>query len=144
MHLTNYSINKRSANFKENTDENDDGEGHKRNLGFVFRHLEENGFDPISVKKKIYDLIVKTVATVQPSVSHIYHSCQGDDVENQMCFEILGFDVMLDHKAKPWLIEINQQPSFATDSPLDFKIKKGVIADALILLNLNWKRRLRV
>ena len=41
-----------------------------------------------------------------------------------MCFEILGFDVMLDDKLKPWIIEVNHSPSFSTDSPLDFKIKK--------------------
>jgi hypothetical protein len=35
-------------------------------------------------------------------------------------------------------------PSFATDSPLDYKIKKGVIADTLAMLNLNKKRRYKI
>ena len=35
-------------------------------------------------------------------------------------------------------------PSFATDSPLDFKIKKGVITDTLSLLNLTNKFRKQV
>ena len=48
-----------------------------------------------------------------------------------MCFEILGFDVMLDEKLKPWILEVNHSPSFHTDSPLDFKIKKNLIADVL-------------
>lgn len=34
-------------------------------------------------------------------------------------------------------------PSFATDSPLDYKIKQGVINDAIALLNLSTKRRNR-
>ena len=34
-------------------------------------------------------------------------------------------------------------PSFATDSPLDYKIKQGVINDAIALLNLSIKRRTR-
>ncbi|CAK0849302.1 unnamed protein product [Prorocentrum cordatum] len=42
------------------------------------------------------DLIVKTLIAVQPSLSHFYHSCQPDDCENGMCFEVLGFDIMLD------------------------------------------------
>ena len=50
---------------------------------------------------------------------------------NSMCFEILGFDVLIDDKLKPWLIEINHAPSFATDTPLDFKMKKDVIADTI-------------
>lgn len=48
-----------------------------------------------------------------------------------MCFEILGFDVLIDDKLKPWLIEINHASSFHTDTPMDFKIKKDVIADTL-------------
>lgn len=39
------------------------------------------------------------------------------------CFEILGFDIMLDSNLKPWLIEVNHLPSFGTDSPLDLDIK---------------------
>ena len=60
---------------------------------------------------------------------------------NSMCFEILGFDVLIDEKLKPWLIEINHAPSFATDTPFDFKIKKDVIADALQLLRMSYKRK---
>jgi tubulin polyglutamylase TTLL6/13 len=54
-----------------------------------------------------------------------------------MCFEILGFDVFLDDQLKPWILEVNHAPSFATDSPLDFKIKKALITDTLKLLNLS-------
>jgi len=40
-----------------------------------------------------------------------------------MCFEILGMDVIIDSKIKPWLLEINHAPSFATDTPFDYQIK---------------------
>ena len=57
------------------------------------------------------------------------------------CFEILGFDVLIDEKLKPWLIEINHAPSFSTDTPFDFKIKKDVLADTLELLQMTHKRK---
>jgi tubulin polyglutamylase TTLL6/13 len=41
-----------------------------------------------------------------------------------MCFELLGFDVILTHDMRPMLLEVNHAPSFATDSPLDLDIKK--------------------
>jgi tubulin polyglutamylase TTLL6/13 len=44
-----------------------------------------------------------------------------------MCFEILGFDIMLDESLTPWIIEVNHSPSFSTDTPLDYKIKKSLI-----------------
>ena len=58
-----------------------------------------------------------------------------------MCFEILGFDIMLDEKFKPYLLEVNHAPSFGTDSPLDEKIKGQVIYDTLNLLGLSHKRK---
>ena len=62
-----------------------------------------------------------------------------------MCFEILGFDVMLDHKLTPYLIEINYTPSFTTDTPLDKFIKKNLIYDTMNLLNINdkWKKDMK-
>lgn len=54
-----------------------------------------------------------------------------------MCFQILGFDIFIDSKSKPWLIEVNQSPSFVTDTPLDFTIKKGLLCDAIEILNLS-------
>jgi hypothetical protein len=58
-----------------------------------------------------------------------------------MCFEILGFDIMLDHKLNPYLLEINYTPSFTADTPLDQYIKKNLIADTLTLLNVNEKSK---
>lgn len=50
---------------------------------------------------------------------------------------------MLDHKLKPWLIEVNHTPSFKTDTPLDRKIKEGVIKDTLKILRVSVKNRLQ-
>jgi tubulin polyglutamylase TTLL6/13 len=50
----------------------------------------------------------------------------------------------LDHKFKPWLLEINHTPSFRTDTPLDKKIKKGLIKDSLRIMNITtkWKKKI--
>ncbi len=56
---------------------------------------------------------------------------------NNMCFEILGFDIFLDANLKPYLLEINHTPSFTTDTPLDSLIKRNCIKDALILMNIS-------
>lgn len=61
-----------------------------------------------------------------------------------MCFELLGLDVILDHKLKPYLLEVNHQPSFATDTPLDSFIKKNALRDSLKLMNINLKNRNKV
>ena len=76
-----------------------------------------------------------------------------------MCFEILGFDIMIDNKLKPWLIEIIHSPSFSTDTPLDWYIflfrfvffcyfysfiKKNVIKDALKIMNVCLKNKKQI
>jgi hypothetical protein len=55
------------------------------------------------------------------------------------CFELLGFDVLIDADLKPWLIEVNHSPSFNIDSPLDRAIKEGLIVDTIKLVR--WQLR---
>lgn len=52
------------------------------------------------------------------------------------CFELFGYDVMLDSNLKPWLIEVNLSPSLACDSPLDMEIKNNLLADTFNLIGI--------
>lgn len=58
-----------------------------------------------------------------------------------MCFHILGIDIMVDEDLNPLVIEVNHTPSFATDTPLDYKIKFDLIKDTLTLMNINEKMK---
>jgi tubulin polyglutamylase TTLL6/13 len=48
---------------------------------------------------------------------------------------------MIDDKLKPLLIEVNHTPSFVTDTPLDLQIKRNLILDSLILVNVKNKNK---
>lgn len=87
MHLTNYAINKNSEHFVQNDgdsnqSENDDYNAHKRSLKSLFLDLRLQGYDTKKLKKEIEDIIIKTLITAQPSISHTVKSCQPDDIEN--------------------------------------------------------------
>ena len=69
--------------------------------------LESMGANKEKLMEQIKDIIVKTMATGQPFINHMYRSCQSECLDNGMCFQILGFDIMIDKKFKPWLIEVN-------------------------------------
>ena len=86
-------------------------------------------------------MIVKTVITGQPTLNFEYKIAQPECMDNSMAFQILGFDVIIDNKFKPYLLEVNCSPSFGTDTQLDYTIKKNVIADAMQMLNLSAQRR---
>lgn len=99
------------------------------------------GHDIDVIWKKIYRIFILTFISAQPILAHHYRSCQPDNYMNNMCFEILGMDIILDDKLKPYLLEVNHTPSFSTDTPLDSFIKKNVIKDALTLMNINVKTK---
>lgn len=90
---------------------------------------------------EIKDIIVKTLIPIQQDLAHNYRTCQPSDLENQMAFEILGFDIILNKKGKPFLLEVNHAPSFATDSPLDYAVKKQLFVDTFKFLNLSIERK---
>jgi len=137
MHLTNYAVNKRNENFQFNTDEEADDEGSKWSLAALREWMDSHGHDYNKVWRDICDIAVKTVISVQPLLSSNYRSVLGYENDGFSCFEILGMDVMLDSKLKPWLIECNHSPSFGIDTPLDLNIKEALITDTLQLASID-------
>jgi tubulin polyglutamylase TTLL6/13 len=71
MHLTNYAINKDNENFVQNNSEDiNSGEGSKRHLNWLRSYLSTNGHDDELLFQEIEQIIVKTMISVQPSLSH--------------------------------------------------------------------------
>ncbi|XP_078801924.1 tubulin polyglutamylase TTLL7 isoform X4 [Oryzias latipes] len=135
MHLTNYSVNKHNENFER--DETVD-KGSKRSISWFTQFLRCNDYDVAKFWGDISELVVKTLIVAEPHVLHAYRMCRPGQPpgSDSVCFEVLGFDIILDHKLKPWLLEINRAPSFATDQKIDYDVKKGALLNALKLLNI--------
>ncbi|NXQ30772.1 TTLL7 polyglutamylase, partial [Alaudala cheleensis] len=135
MHLTNYSVNKHNEHFER--DETED-KGSKRSIKWFTEFLETNNLDVSKFWSDISELVVKTLIVAEPHVLHAYRMCRPGQApgSDSVCFEVLGFDILLDRKLKPWLLEINRAPSFGTDQKIDYDVKKGVLLNALKLLNI--------
>ena len=69
--------------------------GHKRSLTSVYKILEKKGENILKLKEKIKDIIIKTLITSNPLISHQYRYCQPEEYSSNMCFHILGFDILL-------------------------------------------------
>lgn len=49
---------------------------------------------------------------------------------------MFGFDILIDDRLSPWLLEVNLSPSLSCDSPLDQKIKSNLVSDLLNLVGV--------
>ncbi|KAH7438325.1 hypothetical protein KP509_04G010200 [Ceratopteris richardii] len=137
MHLTNYAVNKNNSNFEFNSSLAETDRGSKWTLTSLFKALAARGYDTGRLKRQIRKMVVMTIISIVPLLIHNYRNCVNEDDNGRTCFELLGMDVLLDDKCRPWLLEVNHSPSFAIDTPLDFKVKESLLTDTLRLLNID-------
>ncbi|XP_052766508.1 tubulin polyglutamylase TTLL5-like isoform X5 [Mya arenaria] len=133
MHLTNYSVNKKNDEYVRNDDADVEDYGNKWSLGAMLRYLRSNGRDTAALMMKIEDCVIKTILSVELPIAT---ACKMFMPFKGNCFELYGFDIMIDDNLKPWVIEVNLSPSLACDSPLDLKIKGNMLCDLFSLTGL--------
>ena len=147
-HLTNYSLNKKNENFQANQlvyeEEEVEEKGHKRSMASIFESIKKDGHDVEKLKHEIDEIIRLTIASAQTQISSQYRIGFTSNDGKSRCFEILGFDIMIDNECKPWLLEVNNKPSMAAESPFDKVLKTNVIQGAMKIINLkpNFKKQI--
>ncbi|TRY91785.1 hypothetical protein DNTS_023743 [Danionella cerebrum] len=131
MHLTNYSVNKKSSDYVSCDDPEVEDYGNKWSMSAMLRYLKQEGKDTTLLMGQIEDLIIKAILSAE---IHIATACKMYVPHRYNCFELYGFDVLIDSNFKPWLLEVNLSPSLACDAPLDLKIKASMISDMFSLV----------
>ena len=122
IHLTNYSVQKYSDDFEKfeigneiSFDELQSSLNHCYNLN-------------IDVRKYILPKMKKIIFLSMESVKKIINK-----YNRKKCFEIFGYDFMIDIDLNPFLIEINTNPGLEISSPLIEKLVPRMIDDAFRL-----------
>ncbi|XP_078263150.1 tubulin polyglutamylase TTLL5 [Rhinoraja longicauda] len=131
MHLTNYSINKKSRDYVSCDDPEVEDYGNKWSMSAMLRYLKQEGVDTAALMSQIEDLIIKALIAAE---IHIASATKTFVPHKGNCFELYGFDVLIDCNLKPWLLEVNLSPSLACDAPLDLKIKGSLLTDMFTLV----------
>ncbi|XP_030659859.1 tubulin polyglutamylase TTLL5 isoform X5 [Nomascus leucogenys] len=126
MHLTNYSVNKKSEDYVSCDDPEVEDYGNKWSMSAMLRYLKQEGRDTTALMAHVEDLIIKTIISAELAIAT---ACKTFVPHRSSCFELYGFDVLIDSTLKPWLLEVNLSPSLACDAPLDLKIKASMISD---------------
>ncbi|CAF1277351.1 unnamed protein product [Rotaria sp. Silwood1] len=133
MHLTNYSVNKRSHRYVRCDDPDIEDFGNKWSMSAMLRLLKSEGKDTFSLMMSIEDVVIKTLLSVESQISaasRMFVPTRGN------CFEVYGFDILIDDELKPWVLEVNLSPSLGCDAPIDLKIKTHMICDLLNLTSM--------
>lgn len=125
MHLTNYSVNKKSESYLINNDINS-LDGCKWTLKTFWRYLREK-HPHVKVDqlwKSMIDIVIKTVISCEGPIFRLASQhCKND----YSAYELFGFDIILDQNFKPWILEVNITPSLKSESALDTSVKSCVI-----------------
>lgn len=127
MHLTNYSINKKSATYSSNTDSNQ-CQGHKWSIKALRGYLENLGIDFAKVWDQMIEIIIKTFVCCEAPINRVIEKHTSS---RYTCYELFGFDVLLDEDLTPWLLEVNISPSLRSSTPVDWDVKSQVVKDLL-------------
>ena len=120
-HLTNTSINKHSSSY--HIDKAGIGLGSKWTVKQLRHYLHQCHVDDSDLWWKIISIINLTII---PQISEVPKATN--------CFELYGFDVLVDKNMKPWLLEVNFSPSLNHDCAVD-AIKKDMLGDLIDLLD---------
>eukprot|EP01006_Ploeotia_vitrea_P043405 TRINITY_DN66724_c6_g5_i2.p1 TRINITY_DN66724_c6_g5~~TRINITY_DN66724_c6_g5_i2.p1 ORF type:complete len:371 (+),score=13.13 TRINITY_DN66724_c6_g5_i2:458-1570(+) len=133
-HLTNYSVSRRFAldpNSPIKQLNHGDGQGRKWDLSDLTDYLDETHGRQYRTQmtQTIEDQICRTVLSVR---NHLQRRATATAA--RQCYELYGFDVMIDKDGKPWLLEVNVLPSMQFTSLLDWTIKRNVTTDMLDML----------
>ena len=123
IHLTNVAIQKKYEKYNKING----GKFSLQNFHFYLENLY--GYE--RAKKCHHDItqvIIGSLLSVQSVMFNDKH-----------CFELYGYDILIDQNLKPWLIEINSSPSLSTTTKGDFILKKRLISDVIdIVVTDKW------
>ncbi|NXC17911.1 TTLL5 polyglutamylase, partial [Corythaeola cristata] len=118
MHLTNYSVNKKSGDYVSCDDPEVEDYGNKWSMSAMLRYLKQEGRDTAALMANVEDLIIKTVVSAELAIAT---ACKTFLSHRGSCFgKALGASLLIG--------------SQVLDAPLDLKIKASMLSDMFTLV----------
>lgn len=120
MHLTNYAVNKKSAQFKATESLASHDEGSKRSASAVFGQIAAtHGVSSTELWSRVAHLAANTLAALRPCLVewYVHEKARPLHPLGPKSFQIIGLDVLFDSNLQPRLLEINANSSLSVLQP---------------------------
>ncbi|CAM9733553.1 unnamed protein product, partial [Ectocarpus sp. 8 AP-2014] len=119
IHLTNSSIQRlneagAARDSPLNQAKASEAGGTKTTLSYLWRRLAASGVDVGALWAEICSVVVKSLVCVESSIPN--------QPNRQAGSRLFGYDVLIDDRLRPWLIEVNASPSMARDTHVDRQV----------------------
>ncbi|XP_077982124.1 putative tubulin polyglutamylase TTLL9 isoform X3 [Glandiceps talaboti] len=123
VHLTNVAIQKTAPDY-------DPERGCKWSMQQLRQYLiAKHGIDNVeNMFRLMDDIFIRSLQSVQKVM-----------INDKHCFELYGYDILIDEELKPWLIEVNASPSLTASNDEDYHLKFGLLEDVIHVLDLENK-----
>ncbi|KAL6749379.1 tubulin tyrosine ligase-like family, member 9 [Haematococcus lacustris] len=124
IHLTNVAIQKHAPGF-------DVAKGMKWSIRSLraFMTTRHGAEASNELFHNMQNLIIRALLAVQPAM-----------INDKHCFELYGYDILIDQALKPWLLEVNASPSLSASDKADFVLKFAMLEDVLDIVDMEGKR----
>ena len=121
IHITNYSFQKKSSSFAKYES------GNEISYESFKSFLEEEGIPLENFDNMIEEMKFLIKLSFKSVSNKIYK------IPDVLCFELFGYDFIIDNEFKPWILEINNNPGLGISSPVIKKIIPRMMDDAFRL-----------
>ena len=113
MHLTNVAIQKDGEEYNSE-------HGSKWSIDNLRFYLEQTRGK--AATDKCFDEIKNIIYISLKSVQSVM-------INDKHCFEMYGYDILIEDNLKPWLIEVNSSPALSMDGYIDSLVKPSLLRD---------------
>ncbi|KAJ3331998.1 Tubulin polyglutamylase ttll4 [Blyttiomyces sp. JEL0837] len=110
--------------------------GSKWSLELLEEYLRLQGVDFSKIMENIKFIIVSTIISTHTS------NASGSRLfvpNSSSCYELFGFDILLDNQLKPWLMEVNISPSLKASGEMDLGVKSRLVVDIFNLVGIKMR-----
>ena len=132
IHLTNTGINKKSKEYvyaKDFFSEN----ANKLSFHTYQKYLEREKADYISLRKKISDIVIKTVIS---GYQFLVDNLNEFNLNDTSFFNLYGYDILVNDKYEPYLLEVNRRPDMHIFDEMDKVVKENIFVDTLNIVGI--------